>query len=76
MLDEKNKAACTAAPKNIRQNRSYCNSATLSKVKLQIGTLLLALQTPLTLKEEKICWTLFDLKLRRYVELKCAGGQL
>ena len=64
-------AAKASAHKNIQRHISYRNLAPKSSTKLeQIGTLLLALQTPLNCKQQKNDWQLFGGMLRQYVDLK------
>ena len=55
--------------------RNYHNHYGQSRKKLQIGTLLLALQSPLSCEQQKICWTLFESMLRQYVDLKLCKVQ-
>ena len=79
MLSTKRKAATSAeatAPKYNRLSQSYQDSASTSREKLQIGTLLLALQRPLSHKQQKICWVLFEALLRQYLDMKISGGMV
>ena len=76
MLSTKDKAVplfpvakATASTNNL-QVKSYRTSAPVSIAKLQIGTLLLALQAPLNLKQQENGWQLFGVMLRQYVDLK------
>ena len=57
-------------------SKSYHNCSVESRAKLQIGTILLALQRPLSDKQQRICWALFEARLRDYVELKLSGGTI
>ena len=62
-------SAKATARKNNRQNESYRNYAPKSSTKLeQLGTLLLALQTPLNRKQQENGWQLFGVILRQYVD--------
>ena len=65
-------------PKNVEtriSTSSYQNHPGQSIAKLQIGTLLLALQRPLSQKQRKICWTLFETRFRDYVDQKLCKVQ-
>jgi hypothetical protein len=76
MIDPKKKAtALTAIRENIRQDRSYCNSVAASMAKLQIGEILLCLQWPLRNRQRDRLWYLFEMRLRRYLEVKRCGGE-
>ncbi|GAF76836.1 unnamed protein product, partial [marine sediment metagenome] len=70
-IAEKQKAAApTTAQKNLERRKSYRDSASASNVKLQIGKILLYLQTPLKQEERRNCWALFEAKLCQYYDLK------
>ena len=74
MLSKKRRGVSDkTAPNNNQLQESYRNSASVSRVKLQIGELLLALQTPLNRKQERNIWVLFESKLRQYYDLKVSG---
>ncbi len=74
MLTEKKEAAAsTTARKKDHLTKSYQNSASESTVKLQVGELLLRLQTPLEQERRKEYWQSFELKLRQYLDLKKGG---
>lgn len=83
MRSKKNKAVplfpvAKATAQNYNQlNGAYqsCAPKASENLKEKIGTLLLALQSPLSQKQQNICWTLFEAKLRHYVDLKISGGQ-
>lgn len=73
MLSTKDKAVTSAeetASTNNRYSGSYRNSVFASRAKLQIGTLLLALQTTLSQQQREKTWHIFELKLWRYIDLK------
>jgi hypothetical protein len=73
MNKEKDKAATSAkatASTNNLHTESYRNIPYESRAKLEIGTLLLALQSPLSQKQQKICWALFEARLRQYLDLR------
>ncbi len=53
-------------------NKSYRNPVSTSRAKLQIGTLLLALQSPLSRHEQQKCWALFESKLKQYLDFRCS----
>lgn len=70
-------AKATAQPNN-QLYESYRNPAPKASenLKEKIGSLLLHLQSPLSQDEQEKCWTLFDLTLRCYLDLKFCGGQV
>jgi len=73
MLNKKDKAAhCAqqAAQTNNQQYKAYRNSVSVSRAKLEVGELLLTLQTPLSQEQQKKYWQLFGVMLRQYVDLK------
>lgn len=66
----KKTAAPTAARKHNRQSESYRNSVSESRAKLQIGELLLFLQTPLNQIQKRKYWRLFEVRLSEYLDLR------
>ena len=73
MRAEKEKwLAPTAAPKNESRCASYrpCARQSSSKLRTQIGELLLCLQAPLRSSQKRECWALLEARLRRHVDLK------
>ena len=79
MLSEKRKkrraVSDKATPKNIQQRKSYRNSVSASRAKLQIGELLwfLYLEPSLSQQQKSRCWQIFELKLREYLDVKYSG---
>lgn len=76
MIKIKSKAAASAkvtAQINNPYTESYRNIAYESRAKLQIGMLLLALQTPLNQDEKAKLWTQFELMLTEYISVKYSG---
>jgi len=68
--NEKGDASDKAAPKNTLQSGAYQKSAPESTDRLQVGTLLLALQGPMTRGQRATGWQVFEALLSgRY-----AGG--
>lgn len=77
MRAEKEKAtAGTVTPKNTQLTESYRNSVSASNIKLQIGTFLLALQTPLSQEQRKRYWGQFESILRQYLDREVNVGVL
>jgi len=80
MLSQRKKAAPlsqAAAPKSVVYHKQmYSQREQKSIAKLQLGTLLLALQSPLSQKQREKGWALFELLLRRYFDLKFSGVRL
>ena len=66
----KKAAAATAATLNKRHNKAYRKPAQLSRSNLKenLGLLLYHLQSPLTQKQRRIGWQLFDVLLRQYLQ--------
>ncbi len=80
MLSTKGKAAVSTGTEataqnhnNLNRNYHYLCCKSSGKLKEQIGTLLLALQAPLSQNRQKEYWTLFDLMLRQYLDFKVHG---
>lgn len=76
MRSEKQKAVTSAEVTTQQQDfqtELYPKSASASSTKLQIGTLLLALQTSLNRKQREKGWQLFGVMLRQYVEYGRVG---
>jgi len=76
--EKKEAAATTAASRNTLRTKSYQAGAPESRDKLRIGTLLLALQSPLSRRQRNMGWRLFEVLLGRYVVASqgrpdCAG---
>ena len=67
-------AALTAAKRNQLQHTSYREGEPLSKLKSEIGTLLLCLQFPVEQRLSQVDWGLFERLLREYVDLVHSGG--
>ena len=63
-------AALTTAQKNNQPHTQYSTPTPLLRRKLQLGTLLLALQTSLSRRQQGNYWELFESTLRQYVDLK------
>lgn len=75
MRTEKQEAvAVTTAPKSTLQSGAYQRLAPESTAKLQIGTLLLALQGPVNQRQRKTGYRLFEALLAEYVTAR--GGML
>ncbi|HUT28488.1 MAG TPA: hypothetical protein VMX13_01755 [Sedimentisphaerales bacterium] len=79
MLTEKHEAAApTTAPKSFQRKLIYHNRSTLSSSALgeslaeQLAHLLFYLQFPLREQERRKGWSVFEAKLRDYVELRMA----
>jgi len=73
MLSERQEAAApTAAPKNTLQGRAYHRPTPESTAKLQVGTLLLALQSPLNQRQRKTGYRLLEL----LISARYAGGRV
>jgi hypothetical protein len=53
--------------KTTHENKLECR---ITKLKEQVGELLLYLQSFLTENERKRCWRMFELKLREYLAIK------
>jgi hypothetical protein len=53
---------------------SYQKDSKLSSLKLQVGELLLYLQTPLPQNEQQNYWQVFESCLRRYIDLRFCEG--
>ena len=70
LIKRQEAAACATARENKQLNKSYRNSVSDSREKLQIGEFLLYLQQPLSQIQQKKGWALFELKLKQYVDLK------
>ncbi len=69
-------AASTTAPNPNPLNQAYDHSQDKSSTILeQTAALLLYLQTPLSVGEQRRCWRVFESKLRQYVGLRNCGGQ-
>ena len=77
MLAQKERAAAqTTAQEQNLLNRVYDYSQDKSsKILEQTAALLLYLQTPLSVGEQRRCWRVFESKLRQYVGLRNCGGQ-
>lgn len=79
MRSEKSRAETSAeatAQTSDLKKESYPDSDSESRPKLWIGELLLALQAPLSQKQQKIYWQLFESGLRQHVEHKFCVGLL
>lgn len=67
----------TAAPKASQRHKDYHNSCNRpsEKTREQLGRILLALalQTPLSPKQQSVLWRAFEFKLRQYVGLRVCG---
>jgi hypothetical protein len=63
----------TAKTNKLRQSQ-YRTSTVRSRanLKLQLGEILLYLQTPLVQSERQICWQVFESLLRQYLDLELA----
>ena len=70
--EEEKGLAPTAAPENELHYESYraCACQSSSKLRTQIGELLLCLQAPLRSSQKRECWALLEARLRRHVDLK------
>ena len=68
----KNAAGLTAAKKNELHNQAYRKPAPLSNTKLKenVGRLLLYLQTPLNRTQQENGWQLLGVMLRQHLDLK------
>lgn len=77
MLATKQKAvALTTAPERNLLSQPYDHSnSESSRILEQAAALLLYLQCPLTGRERRACWHIFESKLRQYVGLVSCGGQ-
>ena len=76
-IPEKERAAArTTAPIIEQHNGSYRKPAPLSKTNLKenLGLLLYHLQSPLTKKQRRMSWQLFEVVLRQYYDVKTSGG--
>jgi len=59
----KKAGAAPAAPKNTEQDESYQSCESASILKFQVGTLLLALQGPMSRNQRKSGYRLFEILL-------------
>ena len=80
MLSERQQAVTSAeatAQNYNRLSKSYqdCAPKSSGNLKEKIGELLLYLQDPLSQHQRQKCWTLFDLMLRCYLDIKFCGGR-
>jgi len=69
---KKKKAAVEAAAKEKHHQQVYQQGCkpSIENFRLQLGELLLLLQTPLKTYERQICWQAFESVLRQYVSMK------
>ena len=70
MITKEKAAATTTAQNNKLQKQAYQKIASLSSTKLQLGILLLHLQTPLSKNQTQRYWHQFNSMLRRYANMK------
>jgi hypothetical protein len=62
------------ADKNESHYKAYPKAVLLSSLKMQVGELLLYLQTPLPQNEQQNYWQVFESCLRRYIDLRFCEG--
>jgi hypothetical protein len=68
----KKAAAVTATEIQYNQTESYRKDQRQSSLKDSIGEFLLYLQFPLEIKQLQKGWSLFEILLLQYIELKCS----